>query len=219
MQRRSLFLSLVFHVGLFAAAGTWMESPRGSAPRIARLTVLPPAVEPPPADRPPKEPIEAEPVEEPAAAPVPEPVPPLPVPPEPVRPDPVPLEALVWRPPLAYAKVSRPRTRPARQEPAPPAPPPAPRVRARFLDGRNRPPEYPRLARARGYEGVVLLEILVAEDGKVVRVGVLRSSGYEVLDAAAVRAAGAWRFEPAHEGDEAVRDVVQLEVQFVLAHR
>jgi protein TonB len=64
----------------------------------------------------------------------------------------------------------------------------------------NLPPRYPAEASAAGWRGDVLLRLHVGADGRVEDVDVLRSSGYAVLDRAAVEAAEAWRFAPARRG-------------------
>ncbi len=60
----------------------------------------------------------------------------------------------------------------------------------------NPPPEYPRLARRRGLEGTVLLEVLVDRNGRVLEVSVQTSSGHSILDRAAIRGVRSWRFSP-----------------------
>ncbi len=62
---------------------------------------------------------------------------------------------------------------------------------------RNPKPQYPRVAREKGYEGDVYLKVLVLHDGTVGEISVHRSSGYEVLDVAALRAVQDWLFVPA----------------------
>lgn len=47
---------------------------------------------------------------------------------------------------------------------------------------------YPRRARMAGIEGTVLVELILAGDGRILRYRVLRSSGHEVLDKAALDA-------------------------------
>lgn len=60
------------------------------------------------------------------------------------------------------------------------------------------PPEfYPPLARGRGWEGVVTLELLIDSNGKVVRSKVVDSSGYQLLDQAALKAVKLRRYQPA----------------------
>lgn len=55
-------------------------------------------------------------------------------------------------------------------------------------------PEYPALARRRGWQGATLVAVEVSADGSVVAVEVATSSGYGVLDRAALRAVRGWRF-------------------------
>jgi protein TonB len=47
---------------------------------------------------------------------------------------------------------------------------------------------YPGLARRRGWEGDVVLEVHVAADGQLTNVAVLQTSGHDLLDRAALRA-------------------------------
>ena len=60
----------------------------------------------------------------------------------------------------------------------------------------NPKPIYPELARRRGQEGVVRLLADVDEKGGVTKLTVVQSSGFALLDAAAVKAVRAWRFKP-----------------------
>ena len=58
----------------------------------------------------------------------------------------------------------------------------------------NPAPRYPRLARERGWQGRVVLEVAVTNQGTVDRAEVDRSSGYRALDIAALQAVRRWRF-------------------------
>ena len=58
-------------------------------------------------------------------------------------------------------------------------------------------PEYPDIARARGWEGTVRLQLLINTDGRVDEVRLIGSSGHAELDRAAQQAILAWRFSPA----------------------
>jgi protein TonB len=80
----------------------------------------------------------------------------------------------------------------------------------------NRPPNYPLLARQRGWQGVVLLRLSIGVDGTVTHVSVERSSGYDVLDAEAVAAVRTWRGTPARRGGQAVPTEETLPVRFRL---
>lgn len=80
-------------------------------------------------------------------------------------------------------------------------------------------PDYPRKALVRGWEGTVILGVDVARDGRPTRVLLLESSGHEVLDAAALSAAQAWRFRPARRGTQAVDSTVRVPVEFRIVDR
>lgn len=96
------------------------------------------------------------------------------------------------------------------QAPAPPVKEAVPLYRE------NPPPAYPRVARRRGAEGTVLLEVLVTEEGRVDALRVAESSGHDLLDKAALRAVEAWRFRPGRRGDRAVAMRVLVPVRFRL---
>lgn len=91
-----------------------------------------------------------------------------------------------------------------------------PLVEAVPLYRENPPPLYPELARRRGYEGVVLLEVLVTEEGGVGELRVARSSGHAVLDRAAEQTVRKWRFDPGRKGDLPVAMKVRIPVRFRL---
>jgi protein TonB len=80
----------------------------------------------------------------------------------------------------------------------------------------NPPPEYPAVAKRRGYEGTVVVEVLVGKEGGVQDFRLLRSSGYGVLDRAATAAIKSWLFEPARAGDEKIEMWVKVPVRFRL---
>ncbi|HEY5618558.1 MAG TPA: TonB family protein [Vicinamibacterales bacterium] len=85
--------------------------------------------------------------------------------------------------------------------PPPPPPPPAPRAPIRMGGQLKEPtlihrvdPEYPMLALVRQMEGVVILEAIVDEEGRVESLKVLRSPG--VFEEAALAAVRQWRYSP-----------------------
>ncbi len=80
----------------------------------------------------------------------------------------------------------------------------------------NISPQYPLLARKRGYQGTVLLEVLVNKDGKAASIRLARSSGYETLDRAAIKGVENWLFHPAKRGDELVEMWVKIPIRFKL---
>lgn len=80
----------------------------------------------------------------------------------------------------------------------------------------NPEPGYPRMARKRGYQGTVLLSVLVNEKGRVENLMLFESCGYRILDNAALRAVKDWVFEPGRQGDNPVEMWVQVPVRFEL---
>jgi len=81
----------------------------------------------------------------------------------------------------------------------------------------NPRPTYPEAARREGWEGTVILRVLVDQEGKSRLVEVGRSSGFDALDRAASDAVKSWRFHPAHSGQRKVESWVRIPVVFSLA--
>lgn len=78
-------------------------------------------------------------------------------------------------------------------------------------------PHYPPLARARGIEGLVILEAIVDRRGHVEQDGLKVLRSVPALDAAAVSAFRQWRFRPARNREGApVRVVLQVPIRFQL---
>ncbi len=75
-------------------------------------------------------------------------------------------------------------------------------------------PHYPYLAKKRGYEGRVVLRLLVGKDGRVKKAVVVKSSGYGILDREAVKALSRWVFEPAKVAGAPVDYWVEVPVVF-----
>ncbi len=80
-------------------------------------------------------------------------------------------------------------------------------------------PEYPRKARRAGWEGTTLLKVHVDHRGRSGQVTVDRTSGFDLLDAAAVRAVRRWEFHPAHNGARTVSSWVKVPVVFKLKEK
>ena len=90
--------------------------------------------------------------------------------------------------------------------------------RARVGYGTNPLPPYPLVARRLGKEGVVLLAVLVAPDGRAADVRVLRSSGFAPLDDSAVTTVRErWRFIPARRDGAPIESRVTVPIRFRLA--
>ncbi|MCC6758596.1 MAG: energy transducer TonB [Candidatus Omnitrophica bacterium] len=90
-------------------------------------------------------------------------------------------------------------------------------IKARPLTYYNPAPTYPYVALQRGYEGEVTLIIAVNKSGLPDDVGVARSSGYGILDSAAVKAVKKWKFEPAKLFGVSVDSEIEIPVKFELA--
>jgi protein TonB len=75
---------------------------------------------------------------------------------------------------------------------------------------------YPEEARQKGYGGKVLLRIEILPNGKVGKVEVKKSSGYEILDQAAIAFGKEHEFSPAKKGGTPVSDWVGRPVRFDL---
>ncbi len=80
----------------------------------------------------------------------------------------------------------------------------------------NPPPVYPRIARRKGYQGTVILEVLVNQNGKVEDLRVYQSSGYPSLDDAASTSVFQWTFLPGMKENKPVEMWVKLPVRFQL---
>ncbi len=80
----------------------------------------------------------------------------------------------------------------------------------------NPPPHYPEVARRRGYEGRALLRVEVLESGKVGRMEIASSSGFEVLDSAAQRSVRGWAFVPGTQNGAETRQWVMVPIRFSL---
>jgi protein TonB len=87
---------------------------------------------------------------------------------------------------------------------------------ARPLYRQNTAPPYPRKARRLGYEGIVMLKVLIDENGRVDDLTVHQSSGHTILDRAALSAVKNWLFEPGTEGGIKKKMWVKIPVRFDL---
>ncbi|MEW6313987.1 MAG: TonB family protein [Pseudomonadota bacterium] len=89
-----------------------------------------------------------------------------------------------------------------------------PRFNAAYLD--NPVPAYPLAARRRGIEGKVLVRAEVQDNGHCSQVTLKQSSGYDMLDQAALAAVRNWHFVPARRGETAVVAWVDVPIVFKL---
>ena len=82
--------------------------------------------------------------------------------------------------------------------------------------GLNPKPRYPKSARRRGYEGTVLLRVLVLEDGKVGKIELSGPSGYQVLDESALEAVKKWVFIPGKKAGKEISSWVEVPIKYQL---
>jgi len=80
-------------------------------------------------------------------------------------------------------------------------------------------PRYPELARKAGIEGNTVIKALVNIDGTIIEAKVLKSSGNQMLDQAALAAARRAKFTPAKQRDKFVRVWVSIPIKFQLTAR
>jgi protein TonB len=192
-------------------------------PRVQEIVLYPtepdrdvvPASEPPQAAQPP---------------PTPEPIPAAAS--DPIRlPPPVPVEAtqrVARTAPPPPRTAPSPHTAPAQTLASPtPAPAPAearsaevattdPLIPPRPIAGMatNRAPAYPEIALRRHETGRVMLRVSVSAHGRPLEVDVAQSSGYPILDSAALSAVRQWQFIPAMQAGTAVAAIAEVPVRF-----
>jgi protein TonB len=80
----------------------------------------------------------------------------------------------------------------------------------------NPPPEYPKLARRRGLEGVVVLAARIDVSGHVQELEIMTSSGHKILDQAALKAVRYWLFRPGTIDGQPYEMRVNVPVRFCL---
>lgn len=166
-------------------------APKPLPPKPVPKVVKPVAPKPKPQPRPEPEP-EPEPPRREAAPPVPAPAPPPPVP---VAPSPAP--------------AAKAAPKPVEEQPVTQA-----SFTAAYL--RNPSPDYPAAAKQRGWEGTVKLRVKISAAGTAEQVAIQQSSGYDLLDEAALEAVRQWRFVPAKRGDTAIASSVVVPLVFRL---
>lgn len=81
---------------------------------------------------------------------------------------------------------------------------------------RNPAPPYPRSAKRRKQEGVVLLFVQVDEKGRALSVRIEKSSGHMKLDSSALETVKKWRFLPARKNNIPVPSDVIVPIRFQL---
>lgn len=84
---------------------------------------------------------------------------------------------------------------------------------------KNPPPVYPRQALLRSMEGVIILVVYINKEGLPTSIEVEKSSGFYLLDRAAVKAVWKWQFVSAKRGRISVDSKVRVPVQFRIGGR
>lgn len=179
------------------------QPPREITPpkeREVQISLLKPAPPPPP---PPVPVVKPQPPAPPKDAIPPKPKPkPKKLPPPVVQRVPTPQK--IVDAPTAPA-VSEAPPAPVKAQPAPPPPPPANKfIQVSNADYLSKPqPEYPEDAVERGLQGKVIVKARILANGRTDSVQVQKSSGYAMLDSAALQAVRKALFKPNMQGDTA----------------
>lgn len=78
------------------------------------------------------------------------------------------------------------------------------------------PIKYPRLAKRRNMQGETLVEIWLDEQGEQIKQRIISSSGYQLLDNAALASIKHWQFQGHYDGHQQIASRVQIPVTFTL---
>lgn len=89
-----------------------------------------------------------------------------------------------------------------------------PDYKATYLN--NPSPTYPMVARRMGLQGRVVLNVEVLADGVCGEINIQKSSGYAMLDNAALQTVKSWRFMPARQAGHTVDKWFMIPIQFSL---
>lgn len=77
------------------------------------------------------------------------------------------------------------------------------------------PPEYPAEMRRESVSGIVMLKLVIDENGDVLEKSVTKSTRAE-FEGPALAAIGKWKFKPARKAGEAVRATITLPIKFTV---
>lgn len=221
LRDRTLIVTLVVlaHVSLL-----WLMAAMPDLPSSKRHEMSVSVILPSPPQAAPAEPV-PEPLPEPQPQPKPKPVvKPKPKPkPQPVA-EPIPAETLPAETapetvtPVAPAEASVPTeaasapSQPVKASPG--LPDREPDYQAAYL--KNPVPAYPMVARRMGWQGRVVLNVEVLASGLPGRIELYQSSGHDVLDKAAMKAVGGWRFAAARQRGQVVTKWFLVPIPFIL---
>ena len=85
-----------------------------------------------------------------------------------------------------------------------------------YLISNPKPIVYPRWAVRQGWTGQLELAIEIFENGRVGKYKVMKSTGHEMLDKAAIKSVQTWKFHPAMKNGKAIHTCVQIPILFDL---
>lgn len=126
-------------------------------------------------------------------------------------------EPRVFEPEAPQSVAEQAEEKPAAAVETPPSPvqlDAEPDYRADYLN--NPRPPYPRVARRMGYQGKVVLNVEVLAEGRAGEVKLQSSSGYEILDNAAIQTVKTWKFAPARRFGQPVTQWFLVPIKFSL---
>ena len=109
-----------------------------------------------------------------------------------------PVGVLTPQPPAPHITVAVANTTEPAPDPVPPPPAP-PRVELPSTDAdylQNPRPVYPAMSKRLGEQGQVIYSVLIGVDGNAISARLVKSSGFDRLDAAAYAAVMRWRYVP-----------------------
>ncbi len=85
-----------------------------------------------------------------------------------------------------------------------------------YLTSHAKSVEYPAWAVRQGWQGMTTLALEILPSGEVGRTMVMKSSGKNILDKAALKAVKSWKFQPAMKNGKGVVSCIQVPVSFEL---
>jgi len=206
--KRPLIIFYLVALAFHAVVLFWLKPPAPKPPKIFNETYVDVTLTTPPPPQPEPKPVVVAPppIVQPMAAPKPEekPMPPPPPKPEMTLPKPKPTPP---PPPPVAPPVIVPPPKPNPQEYIP-VTQPTYAVQAAHI--------YPPEAARRHQQGTVVLMLYINGSGTLDKVEIVKSSGFPLLDAAAIREMKLSKFEPAMDGAIPVRSRAQASVTYRL---
>ncbi|MEI9961597.1 MAG: energy transducer TonB [Limisphaerales bacterium] len=208
-MNRALVIFYAIAMALHAIILFWLKPPAPRPPKMVERTYVDVALATPPAPAPPK------------------PQPPSPVPqPKVETPPPQPKLESKPKPPPPKAEMTIPTPKPELPPPAPviikPTVVPPPKSSQEYVPvtqpnyARRAEPIYPDQARRWHQQGIVTLALFINELGALDKVEIIKSSGFPLLDTAAIKAMKQSRFAPAMDGMIPIRSRAEATVTFRL---